>query len=345
MIACLVGIGLWKRQRIRALLGLSDDVPFVRSGVAAIRIARARGGSIGVWATRVPPGMIEAAKAAQVPVHWIEDGFVRSVGLGAAFTLPCSITLDTRCPYFDPALPSDLEIILQTTDFKSEAIERARALIATLTQQRITKYNLNGRTTPLPMHPRIVLVPGQVEDDLSVLRGGCGISTMADLLTRVRAQEPEAFIVYKPHPDVVAGLRRGAVPPDILSSCCDLVVENGDLAEMLDRVDSVHTLTSLAGFEALLRGREVIVHGQPFYAGWGLTHDLNPPERRVRRLTREQLVAGALILYPRYCDPVTGQLISVEELVAKLALQKARPTPFFRIKQGISASLIRAFRR
>ncbi len=345
MIACLVGIGLWKRRRIRALLGLSRDTPIVRSGAAAIRIARGKDGAIGVWATRVPPGMIEAAAAAQVPVHWIEDGFVRSVGLGAALTLPCSITVDTHRPYFDPAFPSDLETILQTADFSEELSERSRKLIATLNAKRITKYNLGGKNVPLPDHRRIILVPGQVEDDLSVTLGGCGISTMAELLMRVRAHEPDAFVVYKPHPDVVAGLRNGHVPPETLASCCDLVVEHGDLTALLDRVDSVHTLTSLAGFEALLRGCEVIVHGQPFYAGWGLTHDLNPPERRTRQLTREQLAAGALILYPRYGDPATGHPLDVEELVNKLVAQRVTQMPFARLRQAAFTRVLRRFRR
>jgi capsular polysaccharide export protein len=81
----------------------------------------------------------------------------------------------------------------------------------------------------------------------------------------------------------------------------------------------VHVLTSLTGFEALLREREVIVHGQPFYSGWGLTLDLAPPPRRGRHLTLDELVAGALLLYPRYVDPVTGLLCPPEVLVERLA--------------------------
>ena len=35
-------------------------------------------------------------------------------------------------------------------------------------------------------------------------------------------------------------------------------------------------MTSLMGFEALLRGIPVTTLGTPFYAGWGLTTDLGP---------------------------------------------------------------------
>ncbi len=59
-------------------------------------------------------------------------------------------------------------------------------------------------------------------------------------------------------------------------------------------------------------------HGLPFYAGWGLTDDPGCP-RRTRRLTLDELVAGALILYPRYVDPRTGLPCPPEVLVQRLA--------------------------
>ena len=81
----------------------------------------------------------------------------------------------------------------------------------------------------------------------------------------------------------------------------------------------VHVLTSLAGFEALLRGRGVTCHGQPFYAGWGLTTDLTPVERRKRKLTLEELIAGSLVKYPHYFDPVTRLPCGPEILIERLS--------------------------
>jgi capsular polysaccharide export protein len=106
----------------------------------------------------------------------------------------------------------------------------------------------------------------------------------------------------------------------------DHVVRGHALPTLLAAVDAVHVLTSLTGFEALLRGREVVTHGQPFYAGWGLTRDLAPPPRRGRPLALAELAAGALILYPRYRDPVTGAMCTPETLVARLA-ENRRPRP------------------
>ena len=73
-------------------------------------------------------------------------------------------------------------------------------------------------------------------------------------------------------------------------------------------------------FEALLRGRDVTVTGTPFYAGWGLTRDLGRvPARRQARPSVAGLAHAALIDYPRYFDPVTGQACSVETAVRRLS--------------------------
>jgi capsular polysaccharide export protein len=89
---------------------------------------------------------------------------------------------------------------------------------------------------------------------------------------------------------------------------------------LLARVDGVHVLTSLTGFEALLRGLDVTVHGHPFYAGWGLTRDMaGPLARRTRTLALSELIAGTLILYPRYIDPVTELPCPPEILLDRFA--------------------------
>jgi capsular polysaccharide export protein len=171
-----------------------------------------------------------------------------------------------------------------------------------------------------------VLVTGQVEDDLSVQLGGAGVEGNLDLIRRARAAEPDAWLVFKPHPDVDAGHRRGAIADAVALRHVDQVVRDVPMASMLDAVDAVHVLTSLAGFEALIRGCEVVTHGQPFYAGWGLTRDLAPPieRRRGHNVTKAQLVAATLILYPRYLDPVTKLPCPPEILVERLA---AEPEP------------------
>lgn len=62
----------------------------------------------------------------------------------------------------------------------------------------------------------------------------------------------------------------------------------------------LHTITSLSGFEALIRGIPVHCYGLPFYAGWGLTRDLFKCERRTRILDLEILIYVSLVEYASY---------------------------------------------
>jgi capsular polysaccharide export protein len=163
-------------------------------------------------------------------------------------------------------------------------------------------------------------VPGQVEDDASILRGCADIRTNLALLESARAANPGAWIVYKPHPDVEAGLRAGAVEPGAAAALADEVASGASAADLIDAADAVWTMTSLLGFEALMRGKAVTCLGVPFYAGWGLTTDLGQPvPRRTARPTLDQLVWAALIAYPSYRDPVTGLPCGPELVVERFA--------------------------
>jgi capsular polysaccharide export protein len=100
-------------------------------------------------------------------------------------------------------------------------------------------------------------------------------------------------------------------------------------------VDAVHVLTSLAGFEALLRGREVYTWGLPFYAGWGLTHDRLSCARRNRNLTLDELVHASLIAYPRYVSRRSGLFMDAEEAIEELAEWRRGPEARLRSWQRI----------
>jgi capsular polysaccharide export protein len=320
-IAVCVGMSFWKRRQVADFLRSNSGTPaFRRTTRATLARVRAQpGAAIAVWASRIPAGLAQAAEARGIPLIRIEDGFVRSVGLGSDFMPAASLVLDSRGMHFDSSARSDLEHLLAETDFDAALISRARDLIAQLVTRGVTKYNLSNTAPSIqwPVGKRRILVPGQVEDDLSVRLGGEGIGGNLDLLARVRAANPDAFILYKPHPDVEAGHRKGRVRDEIALGYTDGIIRDVSTAALLAEIDELHTLTSLAGFEALLRGRRVVVYGRPFYAGWGLTTDVAKVERG-RRLAVEELVAGALILYPRYLDPVTRLPCGPEVVIERL---------------------------
>jgi capsular polysaccharide export protein len=320
-VAVTLGMALWKRPAIAALFAHGGGhPPSTRFAGDAISRATRTGGAIAVWASRAPAGFAEHCAGRGIPVLWVEDGFIRSAGLGAAYMPGASYSLDPAGPYYDPAIRTGLATLLAEARFDDALLARAAALRARIVSAGVTKYNLGGGLPPLPEDGRRrILVPGQVADDLSVLRGAGRIRGNLDLLEAVRAENPDACILYKPHPDVVAGHRRGAVPKAALERLADAVLPEAGIAALIGAVDQVHTLTSLAGFEALLRGVPVVTWGRPFYAGWGLTEDRDPPEGRGVARTLDELVAAVLILTPRYLDPVTRLPCTPEVLLDRLA--------------------------
>jgi len=273
------------------------------------------GATLLVWGSSpVPAGLAQDVRQVRV-----EDGFLRSVGLGADLVRPISWVLDSRGIYYDATRPSDLEHLLLTEEFTSELLEQASLLRRRIVEYGLTKYNIGAESWErLSGMERVILVPGQVETDASIRFGTPGIHTNMGLLRAVREANPETYVVYKPHPDVVAGLRAKGQRENEAVCWCDEVVTDVDMGDMLPMVDEVHVLTSLAGFEALLRGKTVVCYGQPFYAGWGLTRDMVPVVRRTRRLTIDGLIAGALILYPRYLSRMTGRLTTPEQALDEL---------------------------
>ena len=299
------GMRLWKRKHLQSAFGQHKKVVYEDRPETARTMDR----PWMVWASR-------AEKAHDGAVR-VEDGFLRSRGLGAELLPPLSLVLDDLGIYYDPTHPSRLEhwIALRET-LRDDQRKRAQALITTLTQDELTKYNLGGTLPDLPEGHRI-LVPGQVEDDASILKGAGPVRTNLALLQATRDAHPNAIIIYKPHPDVEAGLRTGNVDA---SGLADIVAQQADMAKLLNSVDRVWTMTSGAGFEALLRGIPVTTLGAPFYAGWGLTTDLGPiPERRKARPDLAGLVHAVLIDYARYIDPVTGMACPVEVAAKRLA--------------------------
>ncbi len=322
-IAVCLGIHPYKRDRVRELLASDAPPPAFRGKPArAVALAARRGGGLLAWSASAPADLPARCEAAGVPLHWLEDGFIRSAGLGAAFRAGASFALDRHGPYYDPGRESDLARLLATAEFPPALLARAGALRQAVVARGVTKYNLGGSVPEIAAPPgrRRILVPGQVEDDASIRHGAGRVSRNLHLLRAVRAAAPDAFILYKPHPDIEAGFRRGRIAEAELAGLADQVLRGVPMAPLFGLVDEVHTITSLTGFEALLRGLPVTCWGTPFYAGWGLTEDRGPPATppRTRRLSLDELVAAALILYPRCIDPLTRLPCPPEVLLERM---------------------------
>lgn len=321
--AC-VGFRWWKRPYARAYLrSTRGETEYFQSGKQAVLAAWAEGGEVVAWSSAADEALQKACDDRGVTLARMEDGFIRSVGLGSDFSWPYSLVVDRQGIYYDPSRPSDLEDLLNAMpDHPDRAalLERAAALRALILEKGLTKYNTGFHAAlppALPQGKRIVLVPGQVEDDASVRRGGFGMGNL-DVLRAAREARPDAFIIYKPHPDVERGNRQGAIPEMEVRRHADSILRDFSMGRLLPLVDEVHTLTSQTGFEALLRGVKVFTYGGPFYAGWGLTADRRAFPRRTARLSLDELTAGVLLLYPSYYDWQTESFCRAEDACRRL---------------------------
>jgi len=336
-----VGFAFWKQANVAPLLWGGDRPVAFLTSVANFPPDR----PVAAWLSKCPAAEVKSLADAGVPMVEVEDGFLRSHGLGADCVPPLSITVDRLGAYFDPQQPSELENLLQGGSFNEEVLERARQLRAVIVEAGLGKYEQGAATLKRPAgERRHILVPGQVEDDRSVITGGNGLSNL-DLLKRVRQDAPEAYILYKPHPDVLAGHRKGAIEERACLEFADKIVGSQSISSLIAMVDEVHVNTSLAGFEALMRDKAVTVWGAPFYAGWGLTRDKGAvPSRRTAKRSLDEVVAAALLLYPRYLDPQTGLPCPAEIVVERLTNSAAENVGAVVRLRRLHGKLMRRFR-
>ncbi|MBT1445359.1 capsular polysaccharide biosynthesis protein [Shewanella sp. JM162201] len=309
----LLGFSLWKQAFIGDFCRhLACRVRFVSRPPGSVE----RDDKLLVWGNRFPE--LEQ-------VLRIEDGFIRSAGLGSNLCRPSSVVIDDESMYFNAQRPNRLRRLLNDYCLTPEDLRRGALLVQQLVSADINKYNLSGRAAYVAgNHERQrVLVVGQVDGDASTLTGSPVIKSNEELLWAVRKDNPDAWVIYKPHPDVVAGNREGKLTPECVAACVDEYVTDVTLADLYPHIDELHTMTSLSGFEALLRGVSVVTWGQPFYAGWGLTADRYPASDRLRPLSLEALVFITLVKYPIYIDWGSGLYARPEWMIEKFAGQKA----------------------
>lgn len=370
MVAYIVGpfmlvffkLSYWKKQIIKKYY--PEHLIFIDSTRALKRLVLRtplQQLTVAVWAST--PNILnftqdEFFKTHPVKILRIEDGFIRSNGLGSKYFYPYSLVFDDLGIYYNCQTPSRLEVLLNTFNTRTDQEElkaQSRKLISKIIELNITKYAQGPQKTPIVLppqlssyglkkqlstiklhgttdqganssfelrnqntspldhlsnrkevpnfantKPKVILIPGQVETDASVITSGCGYDSLK-LLQEVRRKNPLSFIIFKIHPDVLFSSRQGiANRKELLKFANYVCSDNTPITTLIELADEVHTISSLSGFDALIRGKKIFTYGMPFYAGWGLTTDQAVCPRRTAKLTLEALVACALILYPKY---------------------------------------------
>ena len=302
-------VSLWKRSFIPE---------FIADSAASITFSDVDS----QWVRKLIWGMKSADESA-----WrIEDGFIRSVGLGADLRRPSSLILDDVGIYYNGKAPSKLETLLNASDLTEYELNRVQNLRSLVVGSAITKYNVEAASDVSNIRTAagnkdIVLVIGQFQKDLSMEFGAQDIRDNLSLLQAVRNDYPDAFVIYKEHPDVYSGVREGKLDESDVLQSADLYLTDTSLINLFDVIDRVCTICSLSGFEALMRGVAVSTYGLPFYAGWGLTDDRYTFERRKAALSLDDLCYQALIKYPRYVHWNTRKITSPESIVNAIAME------------------------
>lgn len=268
----------------------------------------------------------DAARRAGLPYVAIEDGFLRSVGLGDT-DAALSLVVDDVGIYYDASAPSRLETLIAREHTPAER-SRATALAAMWCAGRLSKYN-HAPERHSPLTEPYVLAVDQTWGDASIPLGLADAGSFKHMLEAALDEHPGLPVLLKVHPDVLAGRKRGhfeGLTPGQASRVI-VLAEEAHAPALLEQAAAVYTVTSQMGFEALLWGRPLRCFGMPFYAGWGLSHDaLPPPARRAaaQRITLADLVHGTLIDYPRCLAPDTLTLAPPERLVAWMQAQRQR---------------------
>ena len=286
-------------------------VPFLKAFLPEYDLRRTPGGDVKAvlgWGMKptAAAGRRWAAKTGR-PYVALEDGFLRSVGIGEAGASSLSLIVDDLGVYYDATRPSRLERLIIEAETWCDAGVRARArgLIDRIVEAGVAKTNMGGPLDKARLKPgRRVLIVDQTLGDASIGYGLASTESFAEMMRAARRNEPDAQLIVKRHPAVAAGKKQGCITDLDGVTLIDADVRPADL---LAAVDAVYCVTSALGFEALMRGLPVRCFGAPFYSGWGLTTDAVDTGRRGVARDLETVGAAALIAYSRYVDPVTGR--------------------------------------
>ncbi|HEX5330355.1 hypothetical protein [Sulfuricurvum sp.] len=262
----------------------------------------------------------------------LEDGFIRSLGLGIEGSPSFSIVEDDVGIYYDATAPSRLENSLNTYDFTSDEMlmRTAREAIELIRIHRLSKYNNAPDVSEgyFGDDCERVLIVAQTAGDASLRYGMANQFSTDEMIDAAIHENPGAEIWLKIHPDVLSGKKSSDIDIEQARQKCKIIEENFNPISLLEHFQSVYTKTSQMGFEALLMGKKCVCFGMPFYAGWGISDDRVMCERRTRRLSVQEVFAAAYILYTRYYNPYkncpSDILDTIGEIIRQRRMQRNR---------------------
>jgi len=273
----------------------------------------------------------------QKEILFAEDGFIYNLishtkSLTSTYpkkwTMGMSFTIDDITAHFDGSIASRLELkILSNYKLSALEVNRSQLLIKKIVEQKITKYNYQSLVEKtFGTREEKVLVVDQAYGDYSVYKSGATEKVFVKMLNDALNENPNADILVKVHPDMVAnpnraGSKKGGyfASMKLDSTRIILIKEEINPYIIINQVQKVYVCTSQLGFESLMAGKKVFTYGIPFYAGWGLTVDRGKKEslkrRNIKTRTTVELFWFAYIWYSRYFNPVSGEKCEIENVL------------------------------
>lgn len=227
---------------------------------------------------------------------------------------------DDIAHYFMADYPNRLIARLNSNvDLTDAELDRARALIERIVERRISKYNSQPLVAPTMTegYRNRVLVCDQAFGDASTYFGKIDELGFEAMLLAALAENPDAEIIVKTHPDThwEKGKRIGYYNHLENTGRVRILREPVNPYSLFELVDSVYVGTSQIGLEALFAGKKVVCFGAPFYAGWGLTDDRQQIPHRERRRSLEELFHYFYVWYTIYNVPGKPVPSSIEDVL------------------------------
>ncbi|MEJ1158270.1 capsular polysaccharide export protein, LipB/KpsS family [Prosthecomicrobium sp. N25] len=320
----LVGVGLGpeKRRIAQSIFGGGPGRLVFAKADSALAVAEKAAASLLVWTDRIPAALEAEAQRRDVGVVRFAKSVLKPYGLETPFVPLPAVAVDDVGLHLDASRPSRFEALVASTDFSPLLVARGRALreryLAIEARAAVdlgtVRRDIAGKAGQRP----VVLVVGEPAGSPAVRLGTTRVANTKSLLAAVRAERPDAFLVYFEAAEDASRRRGGWLPAAVLREGADHLIRDDRLAGLLDLAEEVHVMTSQHGFDAVMAGMRVVAWGAPFYAGWGLTEDREPIPRRARRLDADQLAAVTFALYTRYIDPVSGIPCEAEDYFARI---------------------------
>lgn len=270
---------------------------------------------------------VKLAKKHHTSFVLLEDGFIRSIGLGINGSPSFSLVEDNIGIYYDATVPSKLENILNTYNFNADErlIHTAREAMVLIKKHHISKYNNAPDiedTFFKEDDKEKVLIIAQTAGDVSLEYGLGNRFSTQEMIADALEQNTHASVYIKIHPDVLSGKKKSDITLSEIPKACKILDSDVNPISLLKHFKKVYTKTSGMGMEALILGLDVACYGMPYYAGWGVTQDKQHCKRRTRLLQVEELFAGAYILYTRYYNPYTHKPSDIIDTMSEIIKRK-----------------------